>query len=125
MADRKIPNTAITAMSVKGQSYAYLARLHNVPEGNEITSFWQPMGGKKDEVLEIKLGTPTRITGIATQGHYNKEINEFVSDFNVYYNTMNTWKEYPKVLLIVLLKFITNFFLLYIFYFVSCVNVLL
>ncbi|XP_047126957.1 sushi, von Willebrand factor type A, EGF and pentraxin domain-containing protein 1 isoform X1 [Hydra vulgaris] len=96
MGDKRIPNTDITGMSVKGQAYGHLARLHNVPEGDKKVAFWQPSAGKKDELIEIKLGKLTRITGIATQGHYDENIQEFVSNFNVYYNDMNTWKEYPK-----------------------------
>ena len=93
MIDGRIHNSQIIASSTKGTAYPYLARLHNRPERGEKIKFWQPQDGPRS-YLQINLGKETKISAIATQGHFDANVKEFATSYYIEYRIhTSSWRK--------------------------------
>eukprot|EP00794_Sanderia_malayensis_P006969 gene6969-7754_t len=99
MEDGRIPNNKITASSSLAGTYPYMARINNVPVSPSNFAHWSPayVGW---HFIQVDLGSDHKITGIATQGHWNENVNEFTSYYFVSYKRQSAsdWSYYSTKL---------------------------
>ena len=94
MANGKILDQQITSSSIQKGAYSHAARLYHQPTKQKPNSFWQPEDSDANPYLQIRFTEKMRIYGIATQGHYNREVKEFATGYNLlYYSADGKWKE--------------------------------
>jgi len=89
MGNGKIRDIWILASSTRGIAYPHLARLYNVPSTTDNPTYWQPLDSDTSPFLQIDLQKEMRITAISIQGHYNKDVKEFSTMFNILYMDQN------------------------------------
>lgn len=83
----------MTASSTKSGYHAYLARLYSTPVGNNKVIYWQPQDGTS-AYLQISFPTMVKITGIATQGHWDSNVKEFATSYHIQYYDGSRWHNY-------------------------------
>lgn len=82
--DYRVRNSMMTASSYT--SYHYSARLARIQERN-VGSYrggWYPKYNRRNEWIQVDLGTAARISKVATQGRY--DANQFVKTYTLSYS---------------------------------------
>ena len=92
MQSGRIKNTAMTASSSYNVFHGpYLARLHRFRTGRYMGA-WVARIRNANQYLQIALGRPMKITGIATQGRH--DANQWVKRYLVAFSQDNMHFEY-------------------------------
>eukprot|EP00794_Sanderia_malayensis_P006970 gene6970-7755_t len=89
-----IPNSKIIASSSKTGTQPYMARLHNVPASSTASfAHWSPTN--QYSFWQVDLVNRFKITGIATQGHWDENADEFATKYFIYYFS-SSWTIYVR-----------------------------
>lgn len=92
LQSKAVRNTAITASSWKNKfNGPYLARLHLTRNGRYMGA-WMTTIRNSNQWLQVALGRPMTITGIATQG--NPDTNQWVRQYVVAFSQDKMHFEY-------------------------------
>ena len=92
MSDGTIADGQITASSSRNGTHPQAARLHRQPRKTQPIAFWQPADTDKNPYIQIQFRENMRIYGISTQGHFNRAVKEFATEYQLsYFNRKSTW----------------------------------
>ena len=97
MSSGRIKDSQISSLDFYGSTRPQMARLFNVPLGTSTgPAHWSPKSS--NSYLEVNLGKLYKITGVATQGHFDSNTREWAASYALTYRTSSgSWVSYNRV----------------------------